>query len=134
PPKALLPRADRDNSVAGPSHAVRVAVEHDRLEPGGDLVPVRQQRYEGPQLRDRNQVAEATSWLAAVEANLVLGEREVVAPVGAPVVLLLDATATDPRRGAPVSRAHLWEGRPVGLERSRVLISTCWSLRVDLYL
>jgi hypothetical protein len=54
-----------------PAHAVIVAVEHDRLQPERDLVPVGQQLDELAQLRDRDQVPAAVRGIAPLEADLV---------------------------------------------------------------
>jgi hypothetical protein len=55
-PEVVVPRADGHDARSAPAGAVGRGVEHDRVEAHRDLVPAGQQRYEPPQLGNRDQV------------------------------------------------------------------------------
>src|SRR6476469_2248248 len=87
PPELVLPCADGDDAVSGPSlHVFLAGVEDDAVQPDGDLRPIGKQANEAPQLRDGQQMPVSRPWRATVQTDLILVDDVEVAPVWAPVV------------------------------------------------
>ena len=85
-----------------PAHRVAAVGEHDRVETARELVPVGQQLDERANVGDGEKVPEPRPGIAAVDADLRLGQRDVIAAVEAALVLAQDTAALHLHRRAPV--------------------------------